>query len=197
LSSCTGNGDPRPLRHSHWAKSLPTCRRLVEAGVRFVQCQAEFRLRRETGRTSNWHAHSVNTNIFKAYEEKRPVFDHAVSALIKDLYQRGLDRHVLFVFCGEFGWTPRIEYKNPPRPGRNHWPRAMSVLLAGGGLKMGQVVGATTARAEEPGVRGMNSNCLLATIYHHFGIDTTRLYHDRAGRPVPILHEGEPIAELL
>src|SRR5207249_4242315 len=109
-----------------------------------------------------------------------------------------LDRHVLFIFCGEFGRTPRIEYQDASRrPGRDHWPRAMSVLLAGGGLRMGQVVGATNARGEEPSRRAMNSNCLLATIYHRFGIDVTQVYHDRAGRPIPILQEGEPIAELV
>jgi hypothetical protein len=59
------------------------------------------------------------------------------------------------------------------------------------------VVGATNARGEEPSVRAMNSNCLLATIYHRFGIDVSQVYHDRAGRPIPILQEGEPIAELL
>ncbi len=74
-----------------------------------------------------------------------------MSALIEDLFQRGLDRHVLFIFCGEFGRTPRIEHQDASRrPGRDHWPRAMSVLLAGGGLKMGQVVGATNPRGEEP-----------------------------------------------
>jgi Protein of unknown function (DUF1501) len=73
----------------------------------------------------------------------------------------------------------------------------MSVLLAGGGLRMGQVVGATNARGEEPSQRAMNSNCLLATIYRRFGIDVNHLYHDRTGRPIPILSEGEPITELL
>jgi hypothetical protein len=193
--------DPRTRARygpTDWGKSLLTARRLVEAGVRFVQCQAGFRLRKETGHTTTWDDHSVNADIFKAYEERLPVFDQAVSALIEDLYQRGLDRHVLFVFCGEFGRTPRIEYQNASRrPGRDHWPRAMSVLLAGGGLRMGQVVGATNPRGEEPTRRAMNSNCLLATIYHRFGIDTTHTYHDRTGRPVPILAEGEPIAELL
>lgn len=183
---------------THWGKSLLTARRLVEAGVRFVQCQANFRLRKETGRISTWDDHSVNCHIFRAYEEKMPFFDQAVSALIEDLAQRGLDRHVLFLFCGEFGRTPRIEYEDASRrPGRNHWPKAMSVLLAGGGLKMGQVVGATNPRGEEPAKRAMNSNCLLATIYHRFGIDVRHTYHDRTGRPIPILQEGEPIAELL
>lgn len=184
--------------NTHWGKTLLTARRLVEAGVRFVQCQAEFRLRPETGVTSNWDDHSVNSHIFKAYEEKLPSFDQSVSALIEDLSQRGLDRHVLFIFCGEFGRTPRIAYQDASRrPGRDHWPRAMSVFLAGGGLKMGQVIGATNPRGEEPSKRGMNSNCLLATIYHRFGINPNHLLHDRAGRPIPILQEGEPIAELL
>lgn len=183
---------------THWGKSLLTCRRLVEAGVRFVQCQAEFRLRPEIGRTSNWDDHSVNSDIFKAYEEKMPFFDQSVSALIEDLYARGLDRHVLFLFCGEFGRTPRIAYQDTSRrPGRDHWPRAMSVFLSGGGLKMGQAVGTTNSRGEEPSRRGMDSNCLLATLYHRFGVDVSHEYRDRSGRPNPILREGEPIAELV
>jgi uncharacterized protein (DUF1501 family) len=170
----------------------------VEAGVRFVQCQANLRLNPATGRTTTWDDHSVNCHIFEAYRERFPVLDQAVSALIEDLAQRGLDRRVLFVFCGEFGRTPRIEYQDASRrPGRDHWPRAMSVLVAGGGLRMGQVVGATNARGEEPTLRPMDSNCLLATIYHRFGIDVTRDYHDRTGRPIPILQHGEPIAELV
>jgi hypothetical protein len=195
---------PEPLRtrerygNTHWGKSLLTARRLVEAGVRFVQCQAGFRLRRETGETTTWDDHSVNADIFQAYEERLPLFDQAVSALIEDLYQRGLDQHVLFVFCGEFGRTPRIEYQNPKRrPGRDHWPRAMSIFLAGGGLKMGQVIGATNSRGEEPTLRPMDSNCLLATIYHRFGIDPNHIFHDRNGRLIPILQHGEPIPELL
>ncbi len=103
-----------------------------------------------------------------------------------------------FIFCGEFGRTPRIAYQDASRrPGRDHWPRAMSVLLAGGGLKMGQVIGATNSKAEEPVLRAMDSNCLLATIYHRFGIDYRQSYLDNAGRPLPILPSGEPITELL
>jgi hypothetical protein len=183
---------------SDWGRDLLTARRLVEAGARFVQCQANLRLRPATGRITTWDDHSVNCDIFRAYEERMPVLDRAVSALIEDLYDRGLDRHVLFIFCGEFGRTPRIEYQDASRrPGRDHWPRAMSVLLAGGGLRMGQVVGRTNARGEEPSDRAMDSNSLLATLYHRFGIDRKRVYHDRAGRPIPILPECEPIAELL
>lgn len=183
---------------THWGKSLLTARRLVEAGARFVQCQAGFRLPQEIGVTSNWDDHSVNSDIFKAYQEKLPYLDQAVSALIDDLVQRGLDRNVLFIFCGEFGRTPRIEYQDASRrPGRDHWPRAMSIFLAGGGLKMGQVIGATNPRGEFPVRRTMDSNCLLATIYRRFGIDTNHIFHDRSGRPMPILPECEPIAELL
>ncbi|MBW3542776.1 MAG: DUF1501 domain-containing protein [Planctomycetes bacterium] len=183
---------------THWGKSLLTCRRLVEAGVRFVQCQATYRLRAETGRTSNWDDHSVNSHIFKAYEEKLPSFDHSVSAIIEDLFERGLDRRVLFIFCGEFGRTPLIRHQDPSgRPGRDHWAQAMSVLVSGGGLRMGQVIGATSRRAEEPVERIMDSNCLLATIYRRFGIDPRGTFPDHSGRPIHILPSGEPIAELL
>ncbi len=184
---------------THWGRSLLLSRRLVEHGVRFVQMQATFRLKKETGRTSNWDDHSVNANVFKAYRERLPVFDQAVPALIEDLHQRGLNERVLFIFCGEFGRTPKIGHqdKKTKRPGRDHWARSMSIFLSGGGLKMGQVVGSTNARGEDPTSRVMNSNCLLATVYHRFGINAEHVYHDNSGRPVPILTDGEPIRELL
>ena len=182
---------------THWGRSLLTCRRLIEAGVRFVQCQAEFRLPAEVGRTSNWDDHSVNSDIFKAYALKLPVLDQALSALVADLSERGLDRRVLVLFCGEFGRTPKIQTQDASgRPGRDHWPRAMTVFAAGGGLKMGQVVGATGPKAEEPVERAMDSNCLLATLYRRFGIDARSTLADRSGRPLPILPAGEPIREL-
>ncbi|MCH8828604.1 MAG: DUF1501 domain-containing protein [Planctomycetes bacterium] len=187
----------RKYGDTHWGRSLLTCRRLVEAGVRFVQCQATYRLKKETGRTSNWDDHSVNTDLFKAYREKLPSFDQSVPALITDLYERGLSDNVLFVFCGEFGRTPKIRHQDKSkRPGRDHWARAMSVFLSGGGLKMGQVIGATNRKAEEPIDRIMDSNCLLATIYQRFGIDTSHFFHEKTGRPVPILTDGTPIREL-
>ena len=188
----------RAYGDTHWGRSLLCCRRLVEAGVRFVQCQATYRYKKETGRTSNWDDHSVNSHIFKAYREKLPSFDQSVPALIQDLHDRGLNKRVLFIFAGEFGRTPRIRHQDKSkRPGRDHWAKAMSVLLAGGGLKMGQVIGATNRKAEEPTDRIMNSNCLLATIYHKFGIDTHRAFLDNTGRPIPILTDGKPIRELL
>jgi Protein of unknown function (DUF1501) len=182
---------------THWGKSLLTCRRLVEAGVRFVQCQATYRLPASVGRTSNWDDHSVNAHIFDGYRIKLPVLDHAMSALIEDLYARGLDRRVLFIFTGEFGRTPRINNPDPSgRPGRDHWPRAMSVFLAGGGLRMGQVIGATNPRGEHPVSRAMDSNCLLATIYQRFGINPSGTLPDLTGRPIHILPRGEPIRGL-
>jgi uncharacterized protein (DUF1501 family) len=174
-------------------------RRLVESGVRLVQLQASFSLKKSTGRVSNWDDHSVNSDIFKAYRERLPVFDQCVPALINDLRERGLDRRVLFIFCGEFGRTPTIrnQDKATKRPGRDHWASAMSIFLSGGGLNMGQAIGATNARGEHPVHRVMNSNCLLATLYHKFGIDYHKAYSDNTGRPVPILTDGEPIRELL
>ena len=183
---------------TNWGKSLLLARRLVESGVRFVQMQATFRLSEQTGRVSNWDDHSVNSNIFEAYRERMPVFDVAVPALIEDLRERGMDRNVLFLFCGEFGRTPKVRHQDKTkRPGRDHWASAMNVFLAGGDLNMGQVVGATNSRGEYPVERTMNSNCLLATIYRKFGIDPTRHYYDNTGRPIPILTDGEPIPELV
>jgi len=181
-------------------QGLLLARRLVEAGVRFVQLSAHFPITKDVGvlGPTNWDDHSVNSHIFKSYEQRMPPLDIAISALLDDLQSRGLDQSVLFVFCGEFGRTPKIAYQDKSkRPGRDHWCRAMSVFLAGGGLKMGQAVGATNSRGEDPSERVMNSNCLLATIYKRFGIDTTQVNHDNTGRPIPILTDGKPISELL
>lgn len=181
-------------------QSLLLARRLVEAGVRFVQITANFPVSKDVSviGPTNWDDHSVNAHIFRAYEQRLPQMDIAIPAFLEDLFSRGLDQSVLFVFCGEFGRTPKIAYQDKSkRPGRDHWCRAMSVFLSGGGLKMGQVIGATNSRGEDPVERVMNSNCLLATIYRRFGIDTHQVIHDNSGRPIPILSEGEPITELL
>src|SRR5262249_30346074 len=137
-----------------------------------------------------------NCHIFEDAKFRFPFFDRAVTALIEDLYDRGLDRKVLLVVTGEFGRTPRITYSEG-RPGRDHWPQAMSVLVSGGGLKMGQVVGSTDARGEHPKERRLIPNDLWATVFNHLGIDTTRTFPDHSGRPMPMLADGEPIKELL
>ena len=163
-----------------------------------MQCQATYRLPTSVGRTSNWDDHSVNSHIFDGYRLKLPVLDHAMSALIDDLCARGLDRRVLFIFCGEFGRTPIIRNQDPSgRPGRDHWPRAMSVFLSGGGLRMGQVIGSTNSKGEHPVEKPMDSNTLLATIYRRFGIDPSDHLHDATGRPIVILPRGEVIRDLV
>jgi uncharacterized protein (DUF1501 family) len=180
-------------------QSLLLARRLVEAGVRFVEITAHNPTRASSGvvGATNWDDHSVNAHIFNAYRDRMPWLDVSMAALIDDLYSRGMDRNVLLVFCGEFGRTPRISNNaNGWGPGRDHWCRSMSVLLSGGGFRMGQVIGATNSRGEEPVERIMNSNCLLSTIYRRFGVDTNQVNIDRTGRPIPILTDGSPIEEL-
>src|SRR5207244_1990734 len=105
------------------------------------------------------------------------------AALLDDLTQRGLLENVLVVVMGEFGRTPRINTGQPgiPIPGRDHWGNAISVMMAGGGLKGGTVVGATNARAEHPIDRPLTPADILATIYRVLGIDTTLAFRDHAG----------------
>ena len=105
---------------------------------------------------------------------------------------------MLIVVAGEFGRTPQIR-KGPPDGsiGRDHWPQAYSALVSGGGFRMGQVIGATDARGAYPRLRPLSAKDLLATVYHHLGIDTNYIYHDELRRPFPILAEGTPIQELL
>jgi uncharacterized protein (DUF1501 family) len=160
-------------------------RRLVEAGVTFV-----------TVDMPHWDDHS---NIKVGHGYKLPHVDRAVSALVEDLQWRGLLDRVLVVAMGEFGRTPRLNKGQPgiPIPGRDHWGSAISVLLAGGGLKLGQVVGSTNAKAEHPVDRPLKPADILATVYHVLGVDTKLSFKDHTGRPHPILDEGEPIKEVV
>lgn len=116
-----------------------------------------------------------------------------MATLVNGLALRGLDRDVLVMTFGEFGRTPRIN----PTAGRDHWPGAMSVLFAGGGLRMGQVVGATDTRAEYPISRPQSPGCILSTMYHTLGVDYRHEFYDAARRPMPVLNEGRPIDELV
>jgi hypothetical protein len=163
-----------------WGQSALLARRLVEAGVTFV-----------TVNMGGWDTHNNNFQALKT--RNLPRYDQALAALLQDLYTRGLDRKVLVVSYGEFGRTPRVN----TTAGRDHWPGAMSVVFAGGGLKMGQVIGSTDARAENPTSRAAGPQDVLATIYHVLGIDYRHEFHDAAQRPIPILNEGRPIAELI
>lgn len=161
-------------------------RRLVEAGVCFVNV-----IDPGVGLSSSgWDLH---TKLEWGMKAACPRMDCAVTALIEDLRQRGLDRRVLVVVWGEFGRTPRIN----PNGGRDHWPGVQSVLLAGGGYKMGQVIGASTANGEVPRDRPLGPEDVVATFYHHLGIQPDDSFPDQLGRPIPVLARGQVIQELL
>ena len=138
-----------------------------------------------------WDTHGDN---FKQLKTKLlPQFDQAVAALVTDLCDRGLQDDVLVMAMGEFGRTPKVNKD----AGRDHWPGAMSVLYAGGGLKMGQAIGTTNALAEYPTSKPYTPGCVLSTMYHSLGIDHHHVFYDQAQRPMPVLSEGEPIKELV
>jgi hypothetical protein len=179
------NREPVKLRDRYGRNDMGQCcllaRRLVEAGVTFVTVQAG----------GGWDTHKDN---FKEQKAKLlPQFDTAVAALVEDLHARGLQDDVLVMALGEFGRTPKINKD----AGRDHWPGAMSVLYAGGGLKMGQAIGSTNALAEYPTTKPYTPGCVLSTMYHVLEIDHRHAFYDQAQRPLPILSEGEPIKELV
>ncbi len=166
-----------------WGQSCLLARRLVEAGVTFV--------------TVNFDPHSfsfdMHGSIQQGMQSAGPRMDAAIPALVADLYERGLDRKVMVIVWGEFGRTPQIN----ANAGRDHWGQVMSVLLAGGGLRVGQVIGASTDKGEVPKDRPLTPYDVLATMYRHLGIDPQTTFNDHAGRPIPLLNEGTVIAELV
>jgi hypothetical protein len=123
-----------------------------------------------------------------------PDVDRGVANLIQDLHDRGLEKDVVTVVWGEFGRTPRI---NDRDGGRDHWAPAMSALVAGGGLKMGQVIGATSARGECPTDRPYRVPQVLSTLYRSMGIDPALTFPNSSGRPMHILDDRDPVVELL
>jgi hypothetical protein len=177
--------EPAKLRDEYGRNDLgQSCllaRRLVEAGVTFVAIQAG----------GGWDTHGDNFKQLK--DNLLPKYDRAVSALVTDLYDRGLQNDVLVMAMGEFGRTPRIN----GGAGRDHWPQAMSVLYAGGGLRMGQAIGTTNDKAEYPTSKPATPGCLLSTMYRVLGVDHRHVFHDQANRPLPILAEGQPIEDLI
>jgi hypothetical protein len=177
-----------------WGQQCLLARRLVEAGVDLVTTSLAGP---EAGKVHNWDDHAVNHHVFDIMKYRAGNFDQAVTALVEDLYARGLDRRVMVVVTGEFGRTPKISYANG-QPGRDHWPLATSLLFAGGGMRTGQVIGATDRNGAEVVERRVGVADFLATIYRHLGINTAGLqYPDYAGRPIPVPADGTPIAELL
>jgi Protein of unknown function (DUF1501) len=196
--------EPEKLRTRYgrhlWGQACLLARRLAEAGTAVISVIANTPERGP--RFTNWDDHPGNAmrpGHFAEYMRVRlPYFDQAVSALIEDLFNRGLDRRVLVVVMGEFGRTPKLRIGPPDRSiGRDHWPDAYSVLVSGGGLRMGQVVGATNARGEYPTETPVTPQDVLATIYRHLGINPRQHLNDALGRPVPILAHGTPIRQLL
>lgn len=169
-------------------------RRLVEAGVRIVTVDFPH----VPGQKAfSWDDHASVWNIFEQMKIRLPVLDQVVSALIGDLEERGRLKDVLVLVMGEMSHTPRINYFNG-QPGREHWGRSMSVLLAGGGLRMGQAVGSTNRTGEEPLARPCTPGDLLATLYQALGVPLDRHYVDHLGRPISLLPAGgRPIAELV
>jgi hypothetical protein len=172
---------------------LLLARRLIEAGARIVTVDFPC----VPGQKAfSWDDHASVWNIFEQMKIRLPVLDQVTSALIEDLYTRGLDRDVLFVVMGEMSHTPRLS-NFQGQPGREHWARSMSVLVSGGGMTMGQAVGSTNHKGEEPRDRPLTPNDLLATWYRFLGVPLTTQFTDHAGRPTPILPHGEPISELI
>lgn len=178
-----GKGDPRnrddggPKLMEHFL----VARRLVEAGARCV-----------TLAFSRWDHHGDN---FGALRQDLPLLDQGLSALIEDLRQRGLDKDVSVVVWGEFGRTPTINKD----AGRDHWPRVSCALLAGGGMRHGQVIGSTDRLGGEAYERPVNFGEVFATLYHNLGIDVTKVtINDLTGRPMFLVDNGwAPMRELV
>jgi uncharacterized protein (DUF1501 family) len=203
--------EPLKLRERYglhaWGQRALLARRLVEHGASFVTMVMENPYQSGVtfpkDGTYNWDSHAVNCHLFNDAKLRFPIYDQAVTALVEDIYARGLDRKVLVIVTGEFGRTPRISYAkgtqtNVEQPGRDHWPQAMSMLVCGGGMRTGQVVGSTNAKGEHPKDRPLTPNDLWASMFRHLGIDYANTsFLDPSGRPMPILPYGEPIAELL
>lgn len=190
-----------------WGQQLLLARRLVEAGVEIMTSSLRGPL---CGRVSNWDDHAVNHHVFDALRFRAAAYDQAVTALIEDIYERGLDERVLVVVTGEFGRTPKINYRpstgagnasapaGTKQPGRDHWPRAFSNIWAGGGLETGRFLGATDRKGEDVIEGHCGPGDFLATIYHHLGIDASKVFiEDLNGRPTPIVDHGRPVKALI
>lgn len=153
--------------------------RLVESGVKFV-----------TVTSGGWDTHQDNFTRLK--ERNLPPLDAGVAALLTDLERRGLLESTSVMVTGEFGRTPKINQ----RGGRDHWPRAMFVVMAGGGMKGGQVIGASDAKGMGPAGDPLTPDDVAASFYKSLGIDHTKEYHTATGRPVMVVRNGTPISQL-
>ena len=172
--------DPRTRDRYKGVEQFLTARRLVEAGVGCV-----------TLAYGGWDTHSGN---FKTLRNQLPMLDRGLASLIQDLHDRGMEDDVITVCWGEFGRTPKI---NGSDGGRDHWGPVMSGFIAGGGLKMGQAIGSTSARGEYAKDRPYRVPQVLSTVYRAMGIDASQTFNNGSGRPMYILDDREPVTELL
>lgn len=178
-------GDGKPYKFQY--DGAPTCnehiliaRRLVEAGVRSV-----------TLSFGRWDSHGDNFGLVRDHGGK---LDQAVSALVEDLEERGMLDDVTILVWGEFGRTPRINAK----AGRDHWPQVSCALMAGGGMRTGQAIGATNRLGERAAKRPVHVQEIIATTYHNLGLDPmTTTVNDPTGRPQYLIDKRQPIAELV
>jgi uncharacterized protein (DUF1501 family) len=169
-------GDGAPM----WNDQLLMARRLVEAGVRCVSVAYGF-----------WDTHGNNFGHLRAH---LPTFDRGISALVEDLYDRGLDKDVTLLVWGEFGRTPKINKD----AGRDHWSRVNGALLSGGGMRTGQVIGSTDSTAAYAKDRPVHFHDVLATVYDRLGVGVHEFMRDLSGRPTPILSaEAQPIRDVV
>lgn len=178
-----------------WCQQALLARRLVEAGVAFVTIDLSYHTASGT-----WDTHGDNIppygGISKGLRPLLPLFDHLITTLVTDLDQRGLLDRTLVLAMGEFGRTPVMGTQGST-DGRNHWDSVMSMSMAGGGFRHGQVIGATEADGGHIKERPVSPGDLAATIYHHMGVPLDAEYQDAAGRPFPIVPDGRPIVELV
>ena len=196
--------EPDTLRNRYgrnlWGQSCLLARRLAQAGSAVINIY--FNTPKTGPEFTNWDDHPGNAgregHFAKFMKIRLPYMDQALATLIDDIFEKGLQEQILVVVVGEFGRTPVMRYGVPNRSyGRDHWPQAYSALLAGGTLRMGQVVGATNSKSEYPTQSPYTPQDLLATVYRHLGIDHTQAFSDFQGRPVHILGDARPIAELI
>jgi hypothetical protein len=178
-----------------WCQQALIARRLVEAGVAFVTIDLSYHTASGT-----WDTHGDNIppygGIKNGLGPLLPLFDHLFTTLLGDLSDRNLLDDVLVIAMGEFGRTPQIGTQGST-DGRNHWPVVMSMSLAGGGMRHGQVIGSSENDGGNVKERPVTPGDIAATIYHHFGIPADSKYLDHRGRPHPIVDHGSPIAELI
>ena len=179
--------EPKKIRERYgrhrWGQSHLLARRLIERGSRFVTTN--------NGPSIRWDTHKDNFNRLK--NELVPPMEQAYAALLDDLHERGLLESTLVLWMGDFGRTPKINKD----AGRDHWPQCYSVVLAGGGIRGGQVVGKSDSQGAYPVARAVSPADIHATVFAALGYDSQRIhYMSSDGRPMP-LSEGKPIEELL